>query len=182
MNRPSGSGSSKWRVKRQWQALIDLYLPLPLTLQNWPPPHFPSVRGSVIIYNRTNGDAVPAADAAARSIHTRTKISIRNRGTFCGSWTHNHFFNSLISSYWAIMSLLVYLRLHPAGTLNDSDKCDSIKSFWNWYFNGGLWEIVFLVFQVFQRIKEMLGYREIRTTLRLCLATDFLNSSKHLKN
>ena len=150
MNRSSCSGSGKRRVKRQRQVLIDLYLLLPLTLQNQPPPHFPSVRGNVIIYNRTNGDTA----AAARSVHTLTKTSIRNRGSFCGSWTHNHWFNSLISSYWAIMPSLVYLRLHPAGTLNDSDKCDSIKSFWNWYFNGGLWDF-FLVFQVFQRIKEM---------------------------
>ena len=45
-----------------------------------------------------------------------------------------------------------WLLNHPTGTSNDSHQCDSINKFWFWYYNGGLWEILFFYyFQVFER-------------------------------
>ena len=43
------------------------------------------------------------------------------------------------------------MESHPAGTLDNSDKCGTIKSFWFCFYDGGLWELFFYYFELFER-------------------------------
>ena len=44
---------------------------------------------------------------------------------------------------------------HPTGTSNDSDKCDIIKSFWFWYYNGSLWELFGIFSSIWEKLRNM---------------------------
>ena len=43
------------------------------------------------------------------------------------------------------------ILFHPAETLKDYDKCNSIKDFWHWYHNEHLWEHFFYSLKCLQK-------------------------------
>ena len=50
------------------------------------------------------------------------------------------------------LNVEIYQENHPAGTSNDSDKCDTIQSFWH-DFTMVVYEKI--IFKVFERNEEM---------------------------
>ena len=54
--------------------------------------------------------------------------------------------------------------VHPVGSSNDSDKCDSIKRFWRLfkrYYNGCPWDNFFYIFQVILKNQEIVYQHNI---------------------
>ena len=63
----------------------------------------------------------------------------------------------------------ISVMIHPAGTSDGSDKCNTIKRFWYWFYNGGLWKKKLSILNCLEEIREYwLVYFTVTKILKCC--------------